>query len=91
MLLELVAATVVACLSQGELVERLAAEYKEVPVWAGVAKNGLLLELFKSKDKKEKSWTLVTIYPDGQACIVAIGDDWEDIPMLQLPEKGERV
>jgi hypothetical protein len=44
-----------------------------------------VIEIFTSASG---SWTIVVTRPDGQTCLVASGQAWEDITD-ELPAKGE--
>ncbi len=66
------------CAHRSELITRLDQGFDEKLTGVGVTSNGLLLEVFASK---EGSWTAVITRPDGHSCIVAHGEDWDWLPV----------
>jgi hypothetical protein len=63
-----------SCGPREQLVKILADQYKEDPVGMGLAQPGQVLEVFASSNG---SWTAVMTMPDGKACMIAAGDNWE--------------
>lgn len=65
-----------ACSSDFKAVKaRLAADFAERPVSGGLQDDGNLLSVFASP--ATGTWTMVSTSPDGQSCIVAVGQDWQ--------------
>lgn len=64
------------CFPRSDLVQHLASNYHEQPAAAGLADNGSLLEVFTSKDGE--TWTVVISMPNGTACLVATGEQWQE-------------
>lgn len=61
------------------LAARLARGYDESPAALGVAgRGGGLVELFRSPHGE--TWTLLLVLPDGRACMIAAGEDWQPLP-----------
>ena len=58
---------------RAELSER----YAEEPVSLGLQSNGHLLQVFASAEGN--TWTIVSLAPDGMACVVAAGASWEEL------------
>ena len=52
----------------------LSDQYKEDPVGMGLAQPGQVLEVFASPGG---TWTMVMTRPDGKACLIASGNNWE--------------
>ena len=73
-----------ACGPREQLVKLLADQYKENPVGMGLSQPGQILEVFASS---KGSWTMVMTMPDGKACMIAAGDNWEMVTRV----KGNRV
>ena len=74
------------CAKRTDLVVHLASEYQERPVARGLSDNGVLLEVFASRDGA--SWTAVASFVDGVSCLIASGHFWEDTPDINLePER----
>lgn len=69
------------CNQRVEIVRHLATVYAETPVALGTATNGGVVELFISKDGR--SWTLIVTAPDGVACMIAAGEDWNRLPTIE--------
>ena len=63
------------CVERERLVEYLAREFGEVLSVRGERSRGGMLELFVREDGA--SWTLAITMPDGAACVVDAGHDWQ--------------
>jgi hypothetical protein len=78
------------CSGYAQIQGELARAYAEAPVSIGLQSNGHLLQLFASSGND--TWTMVSLAPDGQACVVAAGSDWQslkpDRPAPAVPEEG---
>jgi hypothetical protein len=72
------------CFERGQLVKHLDGKFQEVPVAAGIAANGSVLEVFTSPDGV--TWTIVLTQANGATCVMASGESWMGIP---LPVKGK--
>ncbi len=73
------------CGDRTELVNRLEKGYAESPRSLGLASNGAIFEEFLSA---KGTWSLLVTHPNGQSCLVAAGEAWENLP---LPVKGQPV
>ena len=62
------------CVAHVDLVRQLSRKYAEQPMAMGLASDGSVMELFKSKDGE--TWTLVRIMPNGTSCMMAGGESW---------------
>jgi hypothetical protein len=69
-----------ACGPREQLVKLLADQYKEDPIGIGLAQPGQVLEVFASSNG---SWTMVMTMPDGKACMIAAGDNWEMVTKIK--------
>ena len=65
------------CTERSNLIRYLDATYAEKPIAIGLADNGSVIELLKSKIGK--SWTIIMTTPDGTACRIAAGENWETL------------
>lgn len=65
-----------ACASRGALVERLSSQFGETRRGIGLGTQGRIVEIFASE--ATGSWTIVVTLPDGRACLMASGLNWED-------------
>ena len=63
------------CGDRTELIKDLDRKYQEKPQAIGILADGGLLEVLVSPDG---SWTILVTYPKQQACVVAVGEDWQD-------------
>jgi hypothetical protein len=66
------------CKPWREIAEELGRRYAERPVAFGLQSNGQLLQVFASEETG--TWTLVTMHPNGTACLIGAGDSWETLP-----------
>jgi len=67
------------CGSHRTVSDNLKKSYSEAPVSMGVTAGGGVIEVFASS---EGSWTLVITQPNGLSCLIAAGQDWENLPRL---------
>jgi hypothetical protein len=72
------------CFSHAEVARQLKGTYQEAPVSLGLQANGNLLQVFNSA--KSGSWTIVSTSPDGMACILAAGRNWENLKQASLDD-----
>ena len=82
------AAAQAACTTRNEVAERLAGNYAEAPVAAGLASSGAVIEVFTSGDGA--TWTIVLTRPEGTSCLVAAGEAWMTLP-VKVAVKGPDV
>lgn len=68
------------CNKRSEVMKNLSANYNEAPTALGMASNGGVLEVMTSKDGK--TWTVLLTTPDGNSCLVAMGNSWESIKLV---------
>ncbi len=66
------------CAQRSKLVTRLDQGFDEKLTGVGITSDGLLLEVFASK---EGSWTALVTRPDGHSCIVSHGEHWDWLPV----------
>lgn len=64
------------CHEYRRIAEHLDRRYQEAPIGAGLQTNGRVLQIFRSVETG--SWTMVSVDPSGQSCIVATGQHWQD-------------
>ncbi len=75
-----VAAQQLPCADRDTVIERLASEFAEHPVALGIANDGSVVEVLSSATRG--GWTLIVTRPDGTACMIAAGENWEAIPKI---------
>jgi hypothetical protein len=66
------------CTTRTALTVALATSYSEAPVIMGITSTGAVLELWANAETG--SWTVLTVTPDGVACIRATGDNFMPLP-----------
>ena len=69
-----------ACVKRVDLIKHLSAKYHEAPAAVGLADNGSLIEVFASK--AGETWTVTVTMPNGISCMVATGQNWQDLPRV---------
>lgn len=69
-----------ACVKRVDLIKHLENKYHEAPAAVGLADNGALLEVFASKSGE--TWTVTVTMPNGISCMVATGQQWQDLPRI---------
>ncbi|GBD43456.1 hypothetical protein HRbin40_00929 [bacterium HR40] len=77
------------CATREALGTMLMERFGERPIAYGLADNGYLLELFTSAGGD--SWTLVSIAPNGRACLVAAGRGWIGRPPTTARAAAQRL
>ncbi|SCZ38593.1 hypothetical protein [Afifella marina] len=66
------------CAEHDDMVRILAKEYKEAPKALGLVGGQRVMQVFVSK---QGTWTIVVTRTSGDTCIVAAGQNWEEVPM----------
>ena len=66
------------CAPISAVMETLKSRYGEVPQATGLVSSGTLAITFANPAKG--NWTLVLVSPDGKACLVAAGENFEIAP-----------
>lgn len=67
----------VICAPRHELVQTLRGQFGEQQMGVGMRGPESVMEIWTSD--KSGDWTLVMSYTDGRSCIVAIGENWQQI------------
>ena len=65
-----------ACEPRSSMVATLASEYGETRRGVGLAGPTAVFEVWASADTG--SWTILKTTPDGLACVMAVGDGWQN-------------
>lgn len=65
------------CSGYDQIRRELDEQYAEEPVSLGLQSNGNLLQVFASSESG--TWTIVSMSPNGTACVVAAGASWENL------------
>ena len=66
----------IQCAKHDQLVGLLVKKYSENPVATGTVNDDRYMQLFVSSPG---TWTILMTKTDGQACIVAAGENWEKL------------
>ena len=67
----------VLCGQRNEVVASLEKNYSEIPVNIGLASNGAVIEVLASPSG---SFTIILTQPNGLSCVMAAGENWENLP-----------
>ena len=68
------------CASHEAAKTQLEQQFNEKVVGRGLANRGkAMIELFISE---KGSWTVVVSEPNGRSCVLAAGDNWQQVPLL---------
>ena len=65
------------CAPHADMLSVLAKQYGEAPQAIGIVKGNIVLEVLSSK---AGSFTILVTQADGMACILAAGQDFEEVP-----------
>ena len=69
------------CGQHAAVSENLKKSYSEAPVSMGLTPDGGVIEVYASA---EGSWTMVVTQPSGISCLIAVGQNWENLPKPEL-------
>ena len=72
----------IICAPRDEMTSKLAHQFGETRVATGVRDIERVMEIWTSESSG--NWTMVMTYADGNSCIVAMGEHWNDL--LPRPE-----
>jgi hypothetical protein len=64
------------CTERDRLVGFLSDKYKETPRAMGLVSNSGVMEVYVSS---QGSWTIVVTSSKGMSCVIAAGENWEDM------------
>lgn len=73
----------VICAERSEMLRRLEVEHGATRQGSGLRGPEALIEVWTVPSTGD--WTLVQSYADGRACIVALGESWEQAPQAEDP------
>ena len=65
------------CGERRAVIAELEKTYSEAPVSIGLASNGSVIEVLASPSG---SFTIILTQPNGLSCVMAAGENWEDLP-----------
>ena len=66
------------CTSHEKMIELLTQRYSEVPKAVGLVDKKRVMEVFVSKTG---TWTILVTNSEGQTCMLAAGQAYEDVPV----------
>lgn len=64
------------CGARGDVLMKLASDFREQPTSAALTSDGQLLEVLRSDS--DMTWSIILTNPDGLSCLVATGESWQD-------------
>lgn len=73
------------CAEHRTLSRFLSDRHAETPVGVGLANNGGLVQVYTSPEGN--TWTIFMTMPDGTACLMAAGENWEKFDTALLGPK----
>lgn len=73
----------IVCAPRDEMATKLQRQFGAERAGMGMRGPEAIMEVWA--DKRSGDWTLVMTYTDGKSCIVAIGENWENIPTAKAP------
>ena len=65
------------CGERHAVIANLEKTYSEAPVSIGLASNGAVIEVLASPSG---SFTILLTQPNGLSCVMAAGENWENLP-----------
>lgn len=65
------------CAGRAQVLDHLTRNYSEQRIALGVASAGGVIELLSRADGR--TWTIILSRPDGSACVLATGEDWQRV------------
>lgn len=65
------------CAGRHQVVDELKSRFSENTAGVGLTEQGAMIELLTSE---AGSWSLLLNFPDGRACLMATGNNWEGLP-----------
>lgn len=74
------------CAPREAVVDRLASTYGESRQSIGLGERGMVIETFASRETG--TWTITVTAPNGLTCLVASGQEWEELTEA-LPPGGD--
>jgi hypothetical protein len=66
-----------ACGQRADIVKHLSKEFREAQTARGLADSGGLAEVWTSED--DSTWTILLTLPNGKACLIGTGTDWQTL------------
>ena len=72
------------CADRAQVLDYLTRHYSEQRIALGVAGAGGVIELLTQADGR--TWTIILSRPDGSACVLATGEDWQRVSPKQRGE-----
>lgn len=72
------------CMKRSVFLKELETNYGETPVALGIAAGGKVMEIVASRHTG--TWTIIMTLPNGVACGIAAGVDWQEVPARPSPD-----
>lgn len=77
------------CDTHANVLKHLGDRYDEATVAAGIADNGMLLEVLSSP--KGETWTIIVTRPNGPSCLFAAGNSWNTTGYKKPEDAGQKL
>jgi hypothetical protein len=71
------------CGVRGDVLMKLASDFREQPTSTALTSDGQLLEVLRSESGM--TWSIILTSPDGLSCLVATGESWQDKLSREVP------
>ena len=78
----------IACGEREAIVKQLSETHHEIRKGSGLAGQAALFEIWASN--ATGSWTILKTTPNGFACVMAVGQGWQDDPPVFTPATARR-
>jgi hypothetical protein len=72
------------CSKRADVLAQLGGKYQEAPVSVGIANNGGLIEVLTTTNGS--TWTIILSLPNGMSCLLAAGEDWQNVTRISAQE-----
>lgn len=77
------------CMNYGDLRKAVAQNFGEAPAGSGIVETGKAVIMIFASPKGD-TWTAAILGPDGNACVIAHGSDWEPVIPPEFSMKDRR-
>jgi len=77
------------CSPRDDAIAQLGRKYGEVPRAIGLADGGHVVEVLTSD--RGGTWTIIVTLPNGVSCLVAAGENWENLPPPPPPDAARDI
>lgn len=82
-------ASPLACDKRDDILRHLEGKYSEKPVAIGIVGTGGVVEVLTTYTGS--TWTIIITLPTGPTCLIAAGEDWENLPAIGREVENEQL